>query len=90
MRVEVERSVGNPPVFWYGGDKISADEAYDLHVSGTSFEERIHTLEITNVPGQPIGYWYKDIEVTEEVASRLYTDGVPIKKRTWLNRVLET
>lgn len=88
MSVEVERSIGNPPIFWYENEKVSADEAYDLHVSGTPFEERVYPLEISNVPGQPIEYWYKDIEVTEDIATELYTNGVPIKKRTWLNRVL--
>ena len=90
MSVEVERSIGNPPVFWYGGKKMTADEAYDLFVGGTPFEERIHMLEISNVPGQPIGYWYKDVVVTEEVATELYSSGVPMKKRTWLNRVLDS
>ena len=82
MSVEVERSVGNPPIFWYEDKKISADEAYDLHVSGTPFEERIYPLEILSIPGQPTVYWHKDKMVCEEDATQLYASGVHLQKRT--------
>ena len=55
MSVEVERSVGNPPIFWYEDKKISADEAYDLHVSGTPFEERIYPPRKGLSPGSFLG-----------------------------------